>query len=194
MTKNEVIKILAICKGAGVNFGEADNNVLIEIWINCFKDNSYSEVAKALFELIQSKEPLFVNGLIGRIKEKIIEKTVDFLDFPTAWEILRTAMRKTHPDIPQETQKAFDSLPPILQHLVGSPRHLEDMEYKLDRHELETVERSNMKKLYADLITKTKELLQLGKTPYWLSAEQKKELSNGNTDKLNNLIQGCLHE
>lgn len=172
MTKNEVIKILAVCKGAGVQFGDSDKNVLVEIWSHCFEKESYTEVSKALFKLIQSKEPLFVNGLIGRIKEKIVEESIDFMDFPTVWEILRNAMHRTHPDIPEETIRAFNSLPPILKHLVGSARHLEDLEI-LDRDELETVERSNMKKLYAELVTKTKEQLALGQTPHWMPIDWK---------------------
>ena len=187
MTKKEVLKILTICREVGIQFTNSDNHILVDIWLKCFADNTYEEVSKALFELINSKKSLFLNGLIGEIKAQIISDKVSFMDFPTAWELLRTAMHKTHPDIPQETQKAFDSLPPILQHLVGSPRHLEDMEYKLDRHELETVERSNMKKLYADLIIKTKELLQLGKTPYWLLvAKSNKKIDN----TINKLLQG----
>lgn len=172
MTKNEVIKILAVCKGAGVQFGDSDKNVLVEIWSHCFEKESYAEVSKALFKLIQSKDPLFVNGLIGRIKEKIVEESIDFMDFPTVWEILRNAMHRTHPDIPEETIRAFNSLPPILKHLVGSARHLEDLEI-LDRDELETVERSNMKKLYAELVTKTKEQLALGQTPHWMPIDWK---------------------
>lgn len=172
MTKNEVIKILAVCKGAGVQFGDSDKNVLVEIWSHCFEKESYTEVSKALFKLIQSKDPLFVNGLIGRIKEKIVEESIDFMDFPTVWEILRNAMHRTHPDIPEETIRAFNSLPPILKHLVGSARHLEDLEI-LDRDELETVERSNMKKMYAELVIKSKEQLALGQTPHWMPIDWK---------------------
>ena len=186
MKKNEVIKILAVCKGAGVQFGDSDKNVLVEIWTQCFEDNTYEEVSKALFKLIKCKEPLFVNGLIGRIKEKIVEGSVEFLDFTDAWETIRAAMHRTHPDIPQETIEAFNSLPPILKKLVGSPRHLEDMEYCLDRDELETVEKSNMKKMYAELVTKTKEQLQLGITPHWIPIEYK-----GN-EKLEGAIKGLV--
>lgn len=173
MTEKETLKILSVCRDVGVQFSNADSDTLVEVWMQCFKNNTYAEVSKALFELIQSKEPLFVNGLIGRIKEKIVESSVDFLDFSSAWELIRKAMHKTHPDIPQETIQAFNSLPPMLRHLVGSPRHLEDMEYCLDRNELETVERSNMKKMYAELVTKTKEQLALGQTPHWMPIDWK---------------------
>ena len=173
MTEKETLKILSVCRDVGVQFSNADSDTLVEVWMQCFKNESYAEVSKALFELIQSKDPLFVNGLIGRIKEKIVENTMSFLDFPTAWELIRKAMHRTHPDIPQETIQAFNSLPPMLQHLVGSPRHLEDMEYCLDRDELETVEKSNMKKMYAELVKKTKEQISLGHTPTWLPIEYK---------------------
>lgn len=173
MTEKETLKILSVCRDVGVQFANSDSDTLVEIWMHCFEKETYEEVSKALFKLIQSKEPLFVNGLIGRIKEKIIEDSMDFMDFPTVWETLRKAMHRTHPDIPQETIDAFNSLPPMLQHLVGSPRHLEDMEACLSREELETVERSNMKKMYAELVTKTKEQLALGITPHWVPIDWK---------------------
>ena len=117
-----------------------------------------------------------MNGLIGRIKEKIVEDKVNFIDFSTAWEIIRKAMHKTHPDISSETTKAFQSLPPILQHLVGSARHLEDMEYCLDRDTLETVEKSNLRKMYAELVIKSKEQMALGVTPVYLEGKELKKL------------------
>ena len=58
MTEKEILRILAVCKGAGVNFGDADEDVIIEIWKNCFKDFTYQEVSKALFKLINSKKGL----------------------------------------------------------------------------------------------------------------------------------------
>lgn len=174
MTEKEILRILSVCKGAGVNFGDADEDVIIEIWKNCFKDFTYQEVSKALFKLINSKKGLFLNGLIAEIKEQIVSDNVDFLDFPTAWETIRNAMHRTHPDIPSETIKAFNSLPPILKHLVGSARHLEDMEYCLDRDDLETVEKSNMKKMYAELVIKSKEQMQLGNMPEWVEIDIKK--------------------
>lgn len=186
MTEKEVLKILSVCKGVGVSFTGADEDVLVEIWTQCFEDNTYEEVSKALFKLIKCKEPLFVNGLIGRIKEKIVEDSIDFLDFTEAWEILRNAMHRTHPDIPQETINAFNSLPPILKKLVGSARHLEDMEACLSREDLETVEKSNMKKMYAELVTKTKEQLQLGITPHWIPIDWK------HNEKLEGAVKGLV--
>jgi len=174
MTEKEVLKILSVCRDVGVQFANSNSDTLVEVWLHCFERETYEEVSKALYKLIQSKEPLFVNGLIGRIKEKIVEDNVDFLDFPSAWETIRQAMRQTHPDIPAETMKAFNSLPPILKHLVGSPRHLEDMEYCLGRDELETVEKSNMKKMYAELVIKSKEQMQLGNMPEWVEIDIKK--------------------
>lgn len=50
MTEKEILRILSVCKGAGVNFGDADEDVIIEIWKNCFKDFTYQEVSKALLD------------------------------------------------------------------------------------------------------------------------------------------------
>ena len=147
MTKKEVLKILAICREVGVQFVNSDNSILIGIWEKSFENNTYEEVSKALFELINSKKSLFLNGLIGEIKAQILADKVEFLDFSVVWELIRKAAHKTHPDIPNETRQAYLSLPPIVQHLVGSAKHLEEMEYCIDRNVLETVEKSNMRKL-----------------------------------------------
>ena len=171
MTKNEVIKILAVCKGAGVQFGDNDKAVLVEIWTKCFENNSYREVSKALFEIINLKKSLFLNGLIGEIKAQIMADKAEFLDFSTVWELIRKAMHKTHPDIASETRKAFESLPPMIQHLVGSARHLEEMEYCIDRDKLETIEKSNLRKAYMEMVTDSKSQLVLGKIPSWQRIE-----------------------
>lgn len=177
MTEKEVLKILAICRDVGVPFSNADSDTLVEVWLKCFASNTYKEVSNALFVLINSKEPLFVNGLIGRIKEQIVLNKTKFLDFTMAWELIEKAAHKTHPDIPEETEKAYMSLPPILRYLVGSARHLEDMEYCLERNVLETVEKSNMRKMYESLVAETKEDLAVGKLPKW-------QLTSGDGNKM----------
>lgn len=168
MKKQEVIKILAVCKEAGISFAENSNkNVLVELWDRSFKNNTYEEVSQALFDLIQTKKGLFLNGLIGEIKSQLVANQYRFDDFTTVWEQIRKAAHKTHPDIPAETEKAFNSLSPILRHLVGSSRHLEEMEYCIDRDVLETVEKSNLKKMYQELVLQSREDMQLGKLPVW---------------------------
>ena len=188
MTKQEVIQILAICKEVGVQFANSDNNILIKIWQKSFEKNSYEEVSQALFELINSKKGLFLNGLIGEIKAQIISNKVEFLDFNSVWEILRKAMHRTHPDIPQETIAAFNSLPPMLQHLVISPEHLEEMEYCLDRNILETVEKAHMQKRYAEMVIESKNQMLLGKEPIW-----QKRIASKQEDKLQKKIGGMVN-
>lgn len=190
MTKKEVLKILAICREVGVQFVNSDNSILIGIWEKSFENNTYEEVSKALFELINSKKSLFLNGLIGEIKAQILADKVDFLDFSVVWELIRKAAHKTHPDIPNETRQAYLSLPPIVQHLVGSAKHLEEMEYCIDRNVLETVEKSNMRKLYIEMITESKNKMLIGKKPIWQQIEDKK----GEITKLDIGIKKILEE
>lgn len=190
MTKKEVLKILAICREIGVQFVNSDNNILVGIWQKSFENNTYEEVSKALFELINSKKSLFLNGLIGEIKAQIMADKVEFLDFSVVWELIRKAAHKTHPDIPNETRQAFLSLPPMVQYIVGSATHLEEMEYCIDRNVLETVEKSNLRKIYSELVIETKNRLMLGKSPVW---EQKLiENKNMQTPELNTNIQEFL--
>lgn len=191
MTKKEVLKILAICREIGVQFVNSDNNILIGIWQKSFENNTYEEVSRALFELINSRKGLFLNGLIGEIKAQILADKVDFLDFSAVWELIRKAAHKTHPDIPKETKAAFNSLPPIVQHLVGSARHLEEMEYCIDRDKLETIEKSNLKKIYTEMVADSKSKMMLGKKPIW-DEIIKLEDQNIKNEKLKNMVQNIL--
>lgn len=190
MTKKEVLKILAICREVGVQFVNSDNNILVGIWQKSFENNTYEEVSKALFELINSKKGLFLNGLIGEIKAQILADKVEFLDFSVVWELIRKAAHKTHPDIPKETKAAYDSLPPMIKYLVGSPKHLEEMEYCIDRNVLETVEKSNLRKTYTELILESKNRMLLGKQPVWQQLENK----NTQPPKFNMNVKELLKE
>lgn len=193
MTKKEVLKVLAICREIGIQFVNSDNNILVGIWYKSFEKDRYEEVSRALFELINTKKSLFLNGLIGEIKAQMLTHKIEFMDFSMVWELIREAAHKTHPDIPQETIQAFTSLPPMIQHLVGSAKHLEEMEYCLDRNMLETVEKSNLKKLYAEMVVDSKNQMLMGKVPAWkrlksserekLDKEIIKLLENKNIDK-----------
>lgn len=186
MTKKEVLKILAICREIGIQFVNSDNNILVGIWYKSFENDSYEDVSRALFELINSKKSLFLNGLIGEIKAQMLTHKVEFMDFSMVWEIIRAAAHRTHPDIPAETARAFNSLPPIIQHLVGSAKHLEEMEYCLDRNILETVEKSNLKKLYTEMVIESKNQMLLGKVPVW------KKIENKQVEKINKEVMKLL--
>ena len=47
MTREETLKILAVLKGLGVKF-DGDSQVIVEIWADCFKEDNYLEVNKAV--------------------------------------------------------------------------------------------------------------------------------------------------
>lgn len=167
MTKKEVIQILAVLKEAGVAFNNSNETVLVQLWEKCFKDIPYKQVSQAVFELINSPQPLFLNGLIGKIKEKIINSQNKFLDFNTVWQMVLKAAHQTYPDIPEESIKAFNNLPPMVKYLVGGVANLENIEYAIKPDILETVVKSNMKKLWAELIQQTVEAKMLNQPAQW---------------------------
>ena len=167
MTKKEVLQILAVLKEAGVPFANSNEEVLIKLWCKCFEKIEYKEVSWAVFDLINSPEPLFLNGLIGKIKEKIVLKQNDFMDFPTVWNLILTAAHKTYPPIPKMSQEAFDSLPEMAKYLVGSVKQLELIEYSIKPEILETVVKSNMRKDWECAIKQAVEDKIEGRLPIW---------------------------
>ena len=167
MTKKEVLQILAVLKEAGVPFANSNEDVLIQLWYKCFEKIEYKEVSWAVFDLINSPEPLFLNGLIGRIKEKIVLKKHKFMDFTTLWNLILVAAHKTYPPIPKMSREAFNSLPKIAQYLVGSIKNLENMEYNIKPELLETVVKSNMRKDWEYTIQQATEDIIAGRLPIW---------------------------
>lgn len=167
MTKKEVLQILAVLKEAGVPFANSNEEVLIKLWCKCFEKIEYKEVSWAVFDLINSPEPLFLNGLIGKIKEKIVLKQNDFMDFPTVWNLILTAAHKTYPPIPKMSREAFDSLPEMAKYLVGSIKQLEQLEYSVKPDILETVVKSNMRKDWECMIKQAVEDKIAGRLPIW---------------------------
>lgn len=198
MTKKEVVRVLAVLKEAGVPFSNSNEDVLIELWCKCFEKIEYKDVSWAIYDLINSPEPLFLNGLIGKIKEKIVLKKNNFMDFNTVWNLILVAAHKTYPPIPKMSQEAFDSLPEMAKHLVGSVKQLENLEYSVKTELLETVVKSNMRKDWEHMIKEAVEDKIAGRLPIWedkirlqdqkvknelLKHEVKKILENNSLDK-----------
>lgn len=198
MTKKEVVRVLAVLKEAGVPFSNSNEDVLIELWCKCFEKVEYKDVSWAIYDLINSPEPLFLNGLIGKIKEKIVLKKNNFMDFNTVWNLILVAAHKTYPPIPSMSQKAYDSLPPMAQYLVGSVKQLENLEYSVKTELLETVVKSNMRKDWEQIVKQAIEDKIMGRLPIWedkvriedqkeknemLKLEVKKILENKSLDK-----------
>lgn len=149
MTKEETIKILAVLKGIGVKF-EGDTQVIIEIWADCFKNDDYFQVNSAVKKLMIQEKQLFQNGLIAKIKELLVPDNV-FPDSANAWNEVRQAMHDSHPDVISDTQKAWNSLSPIIQKVLGNSHTLIEWEYETSRDILNTVIKSNFMKEYNNL-------------------------------------------
>lgn len=149
MTREETIKILAVLKGLGVKF-EGDSQVIVEIWADCFKEDNYLEVNKAVKKLMVQEKQLFQNGLIAKIKDLLVPEDV-FLDSASAWNQVRRAMKKSYPDIPETTNNAFKELDPIIQKVLGNSHTLIEWEYESATENMNTVIKSNFIREYNHL-------------------------------------------
>jgi hypothetical protein len=183
MTKKETYKILAVLKEAGVSFVNANENILVELWESCFKNVSYKDVSWAVYELINSPQPLFLNGLIGKIKEKIVLKKHNYMDFNTMWQLLQDAVANIYPDLPEENVKVFRKLPIEIQAFLGTTRDFVKLnDIKTDI--FETVVKSNMRKSWEEFINISIEQEIAGQLPMW----QAERLENSNQKKLDNMV------
>ena len=191
MTKKEVIRILAVLKEAGVPFASSNEDVLIELWNKCFEKVEYKDVSWAIYDLINSPEPLFLNGLIGKIKEKIVLKKNHFMDFNTVWNLILAAAHKTYPPIPKMSQEAFNSLPEMAKYLVGSVKQLENLEYSVKTELLETVIKSNMRKDWEHMVKQAVEDRIMGRLPIWEDKGRLEEQKN-KTEKIKTEIKKIL--
>ncbi len=149
MTREETIKILAVLKGLGVKF-EGDSQVIVEIWADCFKEDNYLEVNKAVKKLMVQEKQLFQNGLIAKIKDLLVPEDI-FLDSASAWNQVRRAMKKSYPDIPETTNNAFKELDPIIQKVLGNSHTLIEWEYESATENMNTVIKSNFIREYNHL-------------------------------------------
>ena len=149
MTREETLKILAVLKGIGVKF-EGDVDLIVHIWSDCFKSDTYQEVNAAIKKLMVSEKQLFQNGLIAKIKDLLVPEDL-FIDSATAWNEVRTAMRNSYPDIPQKTNEAFKKLNELTQRVLGNSHVLVEWEYETSTDDLNTVIKSNFIKEYNNL-------------------------------------------
>lgn len=183
MTKKETYKILAVLKEAGVSFVNANENVLVELWESCFKNISYKDVSWAVYELINSPQPLFLNGLIGKIKEKIVLKKHNYMDFNTMWQLLQDAVSKIYPDLPEENVKVFRKLPIEIQAFLGTTRDFVKLnDIKTDI--FETVVKSNMRKGWEEFVNSSVEQEIAGILPAW----QQGQIETKNKQQLDNMV------
>jgi len=149
MTREETLKILAVLKGIGVKF-EGDVDLIVHIWSDCFKSDTYQEVNAAIKKLMVSEKQLFQNGLIAKIKDLLVPEDL-FVDSATAWNEVRTAMRNSYPDIPEKTNEAFKKLNELTQRILGNSHVLVEWEYETSTERLNTVIKSNFIKEYTNL-------------------------------------------
>jgi len=185
MTREDTIKILSVLKGIGVKF-EGDTDIIINIWADCFKKDEYLKVNNAIKKLMTTEKQLFQNGLIAKIKDLLVPDDV-FIDSATAWNQVRFAMKKSHPDIPKTTNDAFEELDPIIKKVLGNPHTLIEWEYESTTENMNTVIKSNFIREYNNLCRIFKDDLKNGGKMLEFISEPKELPNQENIKRLENL-------
>lgn len=185
MTREDTIKILSVLKGIGVKF-EGDTDIIINIWADCFQKDEYLKVNNAIKKLMTTEKQLFQNGLIAKIKDLLVPDDV-FIDSATAWNQVRVAMKKSHPDIPKTTNDAFEELDPIIKKVLGNSHTLIEWEYESTTENLNTVIKSNFIREYNHLCKIYKDDLKNGGKMLEFISELKELPNQENIKRLENL-------
>lgn len=98
---------------------------MVQIWFAVMREYPFKVVARALMEYIADNTTGFppVPGQINEIiKKHAMEMVPDDLDEYTAWDLVEQVMRGKY--ITYEPEKAFKSLPDMVQKAVGTSRNL----------------------------------------------------------------------
>jgi hypothetical protein len=167
LTSEETIGILSILKTAYPQFykdmkkSEADST--INLWATMFSADEAYIVTEAVKSLITS---LKFPPTIADVKEKIYSLTHEpVMTEQEAWQTVKDAISYYNP--------GFDSLPPILQKLVGSPNQLREWAI-MESNQVETVVKSNFIRSYTARVKQEKEYAMLPES----GKELQKQLSN----------------
>ena len=147
MTREDVIKIMAVLRGAYPQFyrdvSRQEALDTIGLWEALFADDPYPLVDAAVKALIATDAKGFPPH-IGAVKEKLrMISTQPEMTEGEAWTLVSRALRNSAYD----SQREFDALPPRLQRLVGSPNQLREWAM-LDADTVQSVIASNFQRSY----------------------------------------------
>ena len=181
MTRQEALAVMVMLKTAYPTFykdlSKEDINATVNLWATMFSEESIQVVTEAIKALMCT---LKYPPTIADVKEKIAMITQS----PTmtemeAWEQVRRAISF------YDAQENYNSLPPMLRRLVGSPNQLREWAV-MDVETVNSVVQSNFMRSYKAKVAQEKEYAMLPSSTKQLIAglAQKYSLPEGKYEPL----------
>lgn len=164
MTIKESFEVLKLLKGCYFNhFSKMSSEDVVnmsKIWATMFKDYPLDVVLNAVSAMVKTlKYPPTIADVFEKIT-LLSEETNGHLSEMEAWSLVLKATSDSY----YNAQKNFDSLPPILQKIVGTPSQLRNWG-QLDVDTFNSVTQSNFIKSYRTMLEREKvlKLVNVGK-------------------------------
>ena len=160
MTRDDVIKIMSVLRGAYPHFyrdiSKQEAYDTINLWTDMFSNDDASIVASAVKSLIDGDDKGFP-PTIGQVKAKMrLLVGSDELTEAEAWNLVSKAVKNGLYGAVEE----FEKLPPAVKRIVGSPSQLRDWA-SMDSDTLHSVVASNFQRSYKVVATREKEIAAL---------------------------------
>lgn len=160
MTREEVIKIMSVLRGAYPQFyrniSKTEALDTIALWCDMFQDDEASLVAAAVKSVIEADEKGFPPS-IGQVKAKMrLFTQKEGLTEAEAWGIVSKAVRNGFYGAKEE----FEKMPPVIQRIVGSPSQLKEWAM-MDSETLHSVVASNFQRSYKAIAARENEIAKL---------------------------------
>lgn len=160
MTRDDVIKIMSVLRGAYPHFyrdiSKQEAYDTINLWTDMFSQDDASIVAAAVKSLIDGGDKGFP-PTIGQVKAKMrLLAGSDELTEAEAWNLVSKAVKNGLYGAVEE----FEKLPPAVKRIVGSPSQLRDWA-SMDSETLHSVVASNFQRSYKVVATREKEIAAL---------------------------------
>ena len=164
MTKIETTKILATLSASYPQvyskIPEQVQDRMIDLWSSLFKDDDYKLVGQAIKNYILNDTQGFLPP-VGAIKEEI--RRLMYPDEMTEQEAVNIIMAKLGS---KSSKEAFDSLPPVLQKVVGSASQLNAWGY-MEIDTVQSVISSNIQRSLRTLLEQERQKQRTGQyQPY----------------------------
>lgn len=160
MTRDDVIKIMSVLRGAYPHFyrdiSKQEAYDTINLWTDMFSRDDASIVSAAVKSLIDGDDKGFP-PTIGQVKAKMrLLVGSDELTEAEAWNLVSKAVKNGLYGAVEE----FEKLPPAVKRIVGSLSQLRDWA-SMDSDTLHSVVASNFQRSYKVVATREKEIAAL---------------------------------